>query len=457
MPLSLAQSWEAAFGKLPDVKRVMFGPTIRVEFDNNEVTLAFPNQFALDYFKDSCLAYIKQELNRLAGKEIKITPILSSSEESDIGATKVLAATPDNEALEHSWRKLPDPKKEPEYIIRPRPDLTLPQFVVGDGNRSAFLAVSALAERKPGFEIVVVIGGTGVGKTHLAWGAHKYARETRPEIRIPHPVHAKAFKGEFTRLASQGKNADWRPFDQRYKITSDLLFFDDIHHLAGEGTLGQFNEILESALNRGAGMLMTSRWSLQELESVFNNTEIISRLKGSMIVKIEPPDFDTKVNILLKKSEAEPMPFKLDEDLAREIVRRIPSCEGRSLAGLVKSVKPEILRGVKPDLELFNRYIETVVKRLDFATIIRVVAQHFRFSVEGILSKNKMASMVWARHIAFYLCHRLMPDTNSSELARYLKKDPSTIAAGIKDIEKNIGENQKLREDIEAIEIELTS
>ncbi len=285
------------------------------------------------------------------------------------------------------------PVSEPAYIINPRPEFTLDRFVVGESNRDAFDAASALARRQEGFNTFLVTGLVGLGKSHILEGARMLAEEIYPMEKILPCVPAKAFLDEFTglaRQARQGKQASWDGFNRKY-FDSRILFIDDMHHFAvGEKTQAQLKAIIKSVLGRGASasIMLTSVWPL---------------------------------------------------------------------VGIISSLKLRVSRGMPVDSDLINVVCnellgEVFKKKLDPETIIKTVADHFDVSPEDITSKSRIARTVNARHVASYLCRKLLPQISTMELGRHFKKDHSTVIHGADDIEKEMAENAALTAEISAIE-----
>ena len=446
MPSTLSQCWEKAFNGLPEVKRSMFKENIRVICGENEITVIFLYKFTQQQFETDCLAAITLELNRLTGKKIGVVLKIDSIVEKAAGVP-----VSDSKAQAPAAKPL-SLIREPAYTLKPRSDYTLDRFVVGESNRDAFEAALALAKGQ--INTVLVTGRIGLGKSHALEGARWLAKKTYPEATVLNCVPAKALLAEFTRLTREKNQALWEVFNKK-NSSAGWLFFDDLHQLAvGEGgTQRELKTIIESVLARGAFIMLTSLRPLRELEQILVDQELISRLRGFLTVEIKPPDFDLKVAILLKKAGEEPTPFELDVELAREIARRVTVPDVRPLVGIVSSLKLRVGRRAVVDSELINELLgEVPQKKLDPETITKIVAEHFDVSVEAIKSDNKMALVVRARRVAFYLCRKLLPQVSTTELGKHFKKDHSTVIQGANDIEREKSVNAGLAAELLIIE-----
>ena len=428
----------------------MFAESTQVVYGENEITVTFSDKFAREYFETQCLAGIRQAITQLAGREISVILDVTSTEkvikDSALGSSDPLSPA-----------KPPSLIREPAYTLKPRTDYTLDRFVVGESNRDAFEAASALAKGE--INTVLVTGLIGLGKSHALEGARWLTKETYPRATVLNCVPAKAFIGEFTRLAREKNPASWEAFNRKNSL-ADWLFFDDIHQLAvgGGGTQRELKTIIESVLARGAFIMLTSLRPLKELEQIFVDQELISRLRGFLTVEIKPPGFDLKVAILVKKAGEGPTPFELDVELAREIAKRVTVPDIRPLVGITSSLKLRVSRGAVVDSKLINELLgEIPQKKLDPETITKVVAEHFGFSVERILSKDKSKPVVGARHIAFYLCRELLARMSTTELGGYFKRDHSSIIHGVDKIADQMKTDPDLPKELLVIESKIRS
>jgi chromosomal replication initiator protein len=168
---------------------------------------------------------------------------------------------------------------------RLRRDLTFAEFVEGRGNQMALSSAMEIVD-KPGrqYNPLVVVGGVGLGKTHLLHAVGNALQSTRPNLRVQY-VHAQEYFEEMVR-AIQRKNP--QEFKQRYQ-NLDLLLIDDIQFLGGkERTQEEFFYTFEALFSSRKQLMITSDTYPKELGEFQDRLK--SRLSSGLIVEIEQPD-----------------------------------------------------------------------------------------------------------------------------------------------------------------------
>src|SRR5689334_5013541 len=116
-------------------------------------------------------------------------------------------------------------------VSRPlNPRYTFPEFIVGRSNEAAYTAASAAAVA-PGrlYNPILITGGTGLGKTHLA-----HAVTAESVIRAKRKTEL-VTADDFLRLLSQGVAAGDPAAALGPMRDADLLVIDDVHVLDRHG------------------------------------------------------------------------------------------------------------------------------------------------------------------------------------------------------------------------------
>lgn len=457
MPLSLTECWKQVFSRLSETKRLLLGnPDIEVQGDC--ITITFRDAFTQKLFAENHLSQMEVEISKLSERPIRVI-----ARSLDNVTQKPIVADGKSGMKRPALEKTP-PNVEPIYRSRPRLNFNFDGFVVGVSNREAFEAAQAVARWEAGFDTLFLTGPIGCGKTHLLWSAWRRVMETREKVKTCY-VLASDFVGHFIRIS--GKEAT-RPeklaFDNLYSA-ADLFLMDDIHDLVGRtGSQRQLRICIEKLSDRGAYVMFSSKCSLAGLrpdpkdEKLGLVDELYSRLQGFLSAQIRPPDFNLRVAILLSKAREKPVPFELNIGLAQEIARRSNAPDVRPLEGIIKALKVKVNCGAQVDLTLINELIEDVPKKkLDRETIIKAVAEHFGIPIPEILSKSRFKPMVRARHVAFFLCRKLLPEISTTTLGTYFGRDHSSILHGVEQIRDGLKIDLPLQEELKIIESKILS
>lgn len=169
-------------------------------------------------------------------------------------------------------------------------------FVVGSANRLAVAAARAVAD-SPGnvYNPLFVYSGSGLGKTHLMCAIANQVAQRRPELVIE-LVTLDDFVESLHAAVQEGGT---EPFKQRY-LKVGLLLIDDMQFLTGRPeTQTELLRIFNALQAEGRQIVMTSDRPPAEIPDV--DERLLTRLAGGLIVDIGPPDYETRMAILLAR------------------------------------------------------------------------------------------------------------------------------------------------------------
>ncbi len=211
----------------------------------------------------------------------------------------------------------------------PAANWKLDDLIEGPGNRMAMrAAIAAVAEPGRKYNPIVIVGGSGVGKTHLLHAiGNQLAVAADGAVAC---LSAHDFTQELIDAIERDGVTAWR---NRYRRCSALLL-DDIHLVAGKERTQEelfllFNLFLET--NRQLGF--ASAVPLAELSGV--EPRLLTRLEGGLVVELPPPDRELRQQLterILATRGQEP-----DAELVTYIAAR-PAESARAVQGYVQRV-----------------------------------------------------------------------------------------------------------------------
>ncbi len=211
----------------------------------------------------------------------------------------------------------------------PSPIWQIDEFVESPSNRVAVRAARSVLEQ-PGqqYNPLVIIGGSGVGKTHLLNALGNVLAEA-PGAMVA-CLQAQDFVDDLIKAIEKDKVSWWRA---RFRRVTALLL-DDVHLLGGKDRTQEelfwlYNQMAES----GRQMVFTSAVPPGELQAI--EERLRTRLEGGLVVELPAPDKEVREAIVSKvlrekTGEAEP-------ELAGYLAAR-PVETVRALLGLVQRV-----------------------------------------------------------------------------------------------------------------------
>ena len=313
----------------------------------------------------------------------------------------------------------------------------LKDFVVGESNRLAYTAAQTmLAEGGASFHPLFIHGPCGVGKTHLLQGI---CNALSGAIRDGHPlawryVTGEQFTNEFVRAIRQKKFSEFR---DRFR-NLDLLAIDDVHFLAAkkaiqEEFLHTFNAI-EAA---GRHVVLASDAHPRLVGEL--NAQLVSRFVAGMVVKIEPPDRITGMEILRRKAAG--LKLRVGEDVLEYVARHIRG-SARELEGTVfKLAALSSLEKGPVTVDMARDALADHLSRTDsvltLGDIEAVVAAFFGVTPADIHSSRRTRTVSVARMVAMFLTRRHTP-MSFPEIGRAMGKNHSSVVLAVKRMETSL-------------------
>src|SRR5271155_4468425 len=284
------------------------------------------------------------------------------------------------------------------------PRYTFDAFVIGSGNQFAHAACQAVAERpSKAYNPLFLYGGTGMGKTHLMQAiGHEIKRRT-PQTAICY-LSSEKFTNEMINSLRYEKMISFR---DKFR-TVDVLLVDDIQFLAQkERTQEEFFHTFNALHESMKQIVIASDRSPKELAEI--EDRLRSRFEWGLIADIQPPDLETKVAILQKKSEQEKVTLPMDVALfiATNIRSNVRELEG----ALIRLVAHSSLIGAEITLpytqQVLKNFIDSQARKVTIESIQKAVAEQFGLRLVEIKAKNNSRSIVYPRQIAMYLAKHL--------------------------------------------------
>ena len=285
------------------------------------------------------------------------------------------------------------------------PKYTFEKFVVGLSNQFAHAAAKGAAEM-PGktYNPLFLYGGVGLGKTHLMHAIGHSIKERNRHLRVAY-ITSEKFMNELINAIRYDKTPAFR---DKYR-SIDVLLMDDVQFMAGkERTQEEFFHTFNTLHNDQKQIVISSDCPPREIPTL--EERLHSRFEWGLIADIEPPDLETKVAILKRKADMDGI--FLADDIAIFIASKIKSNVRELEGSLVRLVAISSLRGVPISKMLAQDAMKNIIdserpEGLTMDRIARMVASHYKMTIEELKSKNNSRAITVPRQVAMYLCKRL--------------------------------------------------
>ena len=243
-----------------------------------------------------------------------------------------------------------------------------------------------------------------------------------------------------------------RAFEARYRGL-DLLLIDDIQSFRGrEGTQANFFLAFENMVPLGKQIVLTSDTYPHNLKEF--QERLLSRLTQGLIVSVEPPEFDMRVQILLQKAERSNL--EMPHDVAEVIAKKLKS-NVRELEGAVQQILaytrfhrvPVTIDTVKIALrDIFK--VSSVPVTIE--NIQTTVAEYYGLKPADMQSKSRAAPVARARQIAMYLSKELTQKSLPEIGSLFGGRDHTTVIYAYRKISGERNTNEELKHDLHILE-----
>ncbi|MBI2589868.1 chromosomal replication initiator protein DnaA [Candidatus Berkelbacteria bacterium] len=457
-----AKVWQIVLGELEIVLskanyKTWFKNSRIVDVTDEEVVIGVWNTFARSWLRDKYHSEILETLKRFYPGLRRVEYQVSSAQSpnrapkkesnSDIRTTEQLATL---ETIAQTQTQA-----SADVITGLNANHTFETFIVGNSNRLAHAAATAIAQ-KPGlvkYNPLYFYGGVGLGKTHLLQAIGNEIKKHFPKKTVLY-ASCEKFTSEFIE-ALQAKKLD--AFKKRYR-NADLLLIDDIQFLSGkEGTQEEFFHTFNTLHQTNRQIVMTSDMRPQSIPSL--EPRLSSRFGWGMVADIQSPDFETRQAILKHKclERSFTLPTEIIEYIAQHVQSNI-----RNLEGALNSVIVHCeLYNVAPSTSLVERILSQTganlrSKQISIDQVFQTTAEFFSLEMEELLGKRRLKEFVYPRQIAMYIL-RYELGYSYPQIGKMLGgKDHTTIMHGVHKIEHQLAtRNDTLQREINSIKEQL--
>ena len=428
------------------VWRSTFQDLRALDVEGGSLRLAAPNGMVKDRVESRYRSLVESILTDLAQEPFTIELLVQPSAAVDTlfadPLDDVLGAPPatvDQDPPSSNGNAPEAPGGEPR-------NLTFDDFVTGTSNRFAHAASLAVAEAPArAYNPLFIYGESGLGKTHLLHAIRAYVEVNYPDYKVRY-VTSETFLNEFIESIRLSTSAE---FKRRYREV-DVLLVDDIQFLENrKETQEEFFHTF-NALHEGRRQLVLSSDRPPDAISTLEN-RLRSRFKMGLITDIQPPDLETRLAILRKKAEAEPVPVpdEILEFIATNITDNIRELEGAlnrvsALANLVK----EPLTLPEAEKHLHDILGDRQPRPITPALILQATADMFDFTVEELQGKSRRRPLVTARQIAMYV-FRELTDLSYPAIAReFGGRDHTTVMHAVDKIKALMKERRQIYDQV---------
>jgi chromosomal replication initiator protein len=429
--------WQSALGKLQiQVSKANYTTWLSnsegISCHDSTFVVSVPNIFVAEWLSKRLYPMIRKTLVDILSQDVDVQFVVQNSEQ--------LTASPSAKQTDGGTST-----KAKQYRFNPR--YTFDNFVVSDSNRLPYAAAVEVAEN-PGisYNPLFIHSSTGQGKTHLL---HAIGNLTANNGAQAAYITAEQFANEFV-LSVRENQVD--KFRSKFR-NIHIFLFDDVHFLFDKKqTLQCFFHIFNELYSNNHQIVITADCAPRDLHPLISKLK--SRLEGGLVVDIQPPDFETRLNIL--RAKADTTTTSDLEGVLQVIAKKV--CDNvRQLEGaLVYLTAQAQLSGTRVTPETINKLLTSTYRKQDIKLLLRTVADHYNLSTEELISKRRDRKTTLARGVAIYLM-REGYNCSLTEIGKELGgRNHATILHGYEKLASALSTNPNLANQISEIKLKIS-
>ena len=446
----------------PDNEQVFktwFEPIVPLQLVDNKLTIRVPSQFFYEWLEEHFLDLLRKTIRLQLGPTGMLNySILMDTSISETPITTNLPST-GGQTVNNRPKDIPvmlDGASGIHGIVNPfvipglqkqkipsqlNSNYTLENFVEGECNRLARSAGFAVA-KNPGrtsFNPLLLHGGVGLGKTHLAHAIGLKAKELHPETAVLY-VTSEQFLQQYVEAV---KNKNTNNFVLFYEQI-DFLILDDIQFWASKAlkTQEQFFHIFNYLHQRNKQIIITSDKAPSELGTL--EPRLLSRLKWGLSADLGTPDVETRKAILKQKltNNGIEMPEDVIDYIAYNINTNVRELEGALISLMAQSSLNH--RKITLDLakQMIDKFVKSTSREITIEYIQKVVCDYFKLPLDSIQSITRKREIVQARQLTMYFAKKLTKSSLAIIGAQCGKKDHATVLHACKTV-ANLNDTDK--------------
>ncbi len=466
--------WESCLKLIKDnislqAFKTWFEPIVPIKLENNILTIQVPSHFFYEWLEEHYIQLLRKVVKKEIGNEgsLEYSIVMENNSNSSSPYT-VKIPTNNTSSLKNAPVNMPINTNEKQirnpFII---PGLkkvniesnliashTFDNFVEGECNRLARASVYAVANKPGGtaFNPLLIYGGVGLGKTHLAHSIGIEIKDNFPNKTVLY-VQSEKFAHQFIDAIKNNTTNDFVHFYQMV----DVLIIDDVQFFTGkEKTQDVFFSIFNHLHQNGKQIVLTSDKAPVEMQGM--EQRLLSRFKWGLSADLGTPDLETRIAILEKKMYGSgiELPNEVVEYLAYSINTNIREIEGALNTLLAQASLNKKAITLELAKQMVDKFVRSTAREVSIEYIQKIVCDYFDLPIEMLKSKTRKREVVQARQISMYFSKKMTKSSLANIGAHCGGKDHATVLHACRTV-VNLSETDKqFRNYLEELEKKLT-
>ena len=444
-----------------------FKPIIPVELNKKSLSIQVPSKFFYEWLEEHYFDLLKTALIKELGEGARLVYVIKmenfqngkpafkenipGSEKTYTGKQTISA--PINSEITNPF--IIPGIRDIDFDSQLNPDYNFETFLEGSSNRLSRSAGLAIANKpgKTSFNPLLIFGGVGLGKTHLAHAIGIQTKEKYPD-KIVLYISTEKFIQQYSEATKKNTRNDFIHFYQNI----DILIVDDIQFLHGKkGTQEIFFQIFNHLHQNKKQIILTSDKPPVEIYDI--EERLLSRFKWGLSAELQNPDFNTRLNILKNRVRRDGL--EIDNEvlnyIAEKIKTNIRELEGLIISIIAQSLFNKVEINIALAKDIIKKFIKKSKREHSIENIQKVVAEYFQMNVTTLQSKTRKRHIVQARQLAMFFSKKLTK-TSLVNIGKTIgKRDHATVLHACKTIKNLSAIDKQLEKYVNDLSKKLTA
>jgi chromosomal replication initiator protein len=435
--------------------KTWFEPIKPIKLSGEVLTIQVPSKFFYEWLEEHYIKLLRVALVKYLGEDAKL--IYDVRMENNYSSAKAHTVkipssnrNPINQkggsvSLDVNKRELKNPFVIPgiqklKVESQLNPNYNFDNFIEGDSNRLARSAGIAVANKPGGtsFNPLLIYGGVGLGKTHIAHAIGVQIKEKYPEKMVLY-ISSEKFTQQFIDSVKRNNRNDFIHFYQMI----DVLIIDDVQFLSGKtGTQDVFFHIFNHLHQNSKQVILTSDKAPVDMQDI--EQRLLSRFKWGLSAELQAPDYETRVSILQNKlyRDGVEMPNEIVEYIAKHIKSNVRELEGVLISMIAQASFNRKEFTLSLTKQIVDKFVKNTKREVSIDYIQKIVSNYFELDVPTLQSKTRKRHIVQARQLAMYFAKRMTKASLASIGSQIGKRDHATVLHACKTVD-NLNETDK--------------
>ena len=446
----------------PQAYKTWFEPIVAIKLSDLSLSIQVPSKFFYEWLEEHYVKILKVALTKELGDHAKLVYIIKM--ENTYGNNQPFTEkipSANRSAIKSQQANIPLKNKNPQlknpFVIpgirnvkiesQLNPVYSFENFLEGDSNRLARNAGIAVANKPGGtsFNPLLIFGGVGLGKTHLAHAIGVDVKDKYPEKTVLY-ISAEKFTQQYIESVKKNNRNDFIHF---YQII-DVLIIDDVQFLSGKsGTQDVFFHIFNHLHQNGKQVILTSDKAPVDMQDI--EQRLLSRFKWGLSAELQKPDFETRVSIVKNKlyRDGVEMSDEVIDYIAKNIKTNVRELEGAIISLIAQSSfnKKEITLGLAK--EIVEKFVKNTKREVSIDYIQKVVSDYFQMDVDTLQSKTRKRHIVQARQLAMFFAKKFTKASLASIGSQIGQRDHATVLHACKTVDNLSSTDKQFRKYVE--------